>query len=300
MKFRDRDAAGQDLARELVLAGYGGEDVVVYGVPRGGVVVAAAAARLLGSPLDLVIARKIGHPLAPEFAIGAVTADGEPVWDTSELGFTDQKWRDRQVELARREARRREARYRFRPAILPAGRTAIIVDDGIATGLTIMAAVKELRQQHPKLIVVAAPVGSQDVIERLAADSIDDLVIAYVPAGFFGAVGQYYDDFSEVTDEEVRQLMQDYRPGTDPLDLEGLNSVLATVGSFPVTSTQLAREARRLKAPYNVTAFFETIPGEVKFESKADIIRRSSAAEILMEEEVGQPEEWLRSYDDTL
>lgn len=202
MYFKDRREAGQRLA--AVLAGkYAGEDGIVYALPRGGVVLGAEIARVLGMPLDLVIARKIGHPRNPEYAIGAVTEGGEPVSNAHELAQVGESWFREQAERERREARRRhEAYLGARGPLSPAEKTAILVDDGIATGLTMEAAIREVQRHHPKRVVVAVPVMPPDTAGRLARE-VDDVVALDVPADYFGAVGAYYADFPQVTDEEV-------------------------------------------------------------------------------------------------
>ena len=202
MYFKDRREAGQRLA--AALAGkYAGEDGVVYALPRGGVVLGAEIARVLGMPLDLVIARKIGHPRNPEYAIGAVTEGGEPVSNAHELAQVGESWFREQAERERREARRRhEAYLGARGPLSPAEKTAILVDDGIATGLTMEAAIREVQRHHPKRVVVAVPVMPPDTAGRLARE-VDDVVALDVPADYFGAVGAYYADFPQVTDEEV-------------------------------------------------------------------------------------------------
>lgn len=202
MYFKDRKEAGQRLA--AALAGkYAGEDGVVYALPRGGVVLGVEIARHLGMPLDLVIARKIGHPHNPEYAIGAVTEGGEPVSSPHELAQVGAAWFAREVERERREARRRHEVYLgARAPLSPASKTAILVDDGIATGLTMEAAIREMQRHHPTRIVVAVPVIPPDTAERLARE-VDDVVALDVPADYLGAVGAYYADFPQVTDEEV-------------------------------------------------------------------------------------------------
>lgn len=202
MYFKDRKEAGERLAAALA-ARYAAEDGVVYALPRGGVVLGAAIARRLDKPLDLVIARKIGHPHNPEYAIGAVTEGGEPVSNPLELAQAGGDWFQRQVALERQEARRRhEAYLGARGPLSPADKTAILVDDGIATGLTMEAAIREMQRQHPKRVVVAVPVIPPDTAARLARE-VDDVVALDVPADYFGAVGAYYAAFPQVTDEEV-------------------------------------------------------------------------------------------------
>ncbi len=296
MKFQDRTQAGQLLARSL--ARYKGRDVVVYALPRGGVLVAAEVAAYLKAPLELIIARKIGHPMSPEYAIGAVTETGHPVWNESELGFTEPGWRLSKIALARQEAKRRRIKYQGdRGPADPQGKVAVIVDDGIATGLTMVAAVKDVLKQRPKAVVVAVPVAAESALDQLVP-FIDELVALNVLSGYFGSVGEYFDNFPQVDDEEVRVCIEAYRTVADnTLDLSALNSVLATVKQYPATSGDLAARAKRLHSPASVVNFFESIPNDVEFTDQADVMRRSEIAELIMEEETVQPDESLRSYD---
>jgi len=182
--------------------------VVVLGIPRGGVVVAAEVARALGAPLDVLVAHKIGAPGNPEFAIGAVTADGTMVvasWARRETGLSPAAI----DELAVREvalAVEREARLRAgRPAVSLAGATAILVDDGLATGATVHAAVLAARGGGADRVVVAAPVASREAMALLEPVA-DGLVVVAVPARFH-AVGEWYLAFGQVDDEVVRRLL---------------------------------------------------------------------------------------------
>jgi putative phosphoribosyl transferase len=184
-----------------------GGGVVVLGIPRGGVVVAAEVADVLGAPLDVVVARKIGAPWQRELAIGAATADGtvmiEP-W-AREVSADERYVAEesaRQAELAREQ----EARLRDGRARIPlAGRVAVVVDDGIATGATMHVAILASRTAGASRIVVAVPVGPRESIERLAATA-DEAVVLATPAPFF-AVGEFYVAFRQTTDEEVIGLL---------------------------------------------------------------------------------------------
>lgn len=202
--FRDRLEAGQQLASALSRLQL--DDPVVLALPRGGVVVAAEVARRLMAPLDLVIPRKIGHPLSAEYAIGAVTENGEPVWNETEAAQIDPAWLEQQVKIARREAKRRRLDYLGkRESVNITGKTAIVVDDGIATGLTIVAALKDLRRQQPRKVIVAVPVAPADLPEKIT-NSVDR-VIALEQPEFFGAVGAFYREFEQVSDDEVKSLL---------------------------------------------------------------------------------------------
>lgn len=207
MRFRDRRDAGRQLAQKLA-AKYRGEDGIVYALPRGGVVLGAEIAQHLDMPLDLIIARKIGHPHNPEYAIGAVTADGEVVSNPLEVQYVPREWYERQVAAERQEAGRRHDVYLGgRPPLPASGKTAIIVDDGIATGLTMEAAIRAIHSQHPARVVVAVPVVPADTAAKLERE-VDEVVALDVAEDYLGAVGAYYDDFPQVSDSEVIALLQ--------------------------------------------------------------------------------------------
>jgi predicted phosphoribosyltransferase len=205
MIFRDRAEAGRMLAAALLK--YKDSDVVVYALPRGGVAVGVEIAKSLNADLDLIIARKIGHPFSPEYAIGAVGENGHVVFEEAESSRVDQQWLARKVEEECREAQRRRATYLAGRESIPAkGRTAIIVDDGIATGLTMKLAIKELKHQSPKAIVVAVPVTPPDTAREIRK-AVDELISLDTPA-FFHAISNYYEDFPQLSDREVIRLMQ--------------------------------------------------------------------------------------------
>lgn len=208
--FSDRAEAGKQLAEKLI--GYRGQSVVVLALPRGGVVVGAEVALALEAPLDLVIPRKIGHPSNPEYAICAVTEDGQPICNESEIARIDQTWFVAEVQRQREEAaRRRQVYLGKRRAVSVKGRTVIIVDDGVATGLTMRAAIKAVRESHPKKLVVAVPVCPPDTAKLLQAEA-DELVAIAIPDLFLGSVGAYFQDFSQVDDKEVIRLMKNSKP----------------------------------------------------------------------------------------
>lgn len=210
--FKDRIDAGKKLTGALEK--YNGEGVVVYALPRGGVVLGAEVARVLHTPLDLVIPRKIGHPLNPEYAICAVTESGELICNEEERATIDKEWLKEAIEKEKREAKRRRETYlglgkpnlRVYETLRLKGKTAIIVDDGVATGLTIRAAIKDIRVKNPKKLVVAVPVVPKDVAEILRKES-DELVALEIPEHYLGAVGAYYCGFGQVEDEEVIKLL---------------------------------------------------------------------------------------------
>src|SRR3990170_984243 len=206
MRFKDRTDAGKKLAQALKK--YQGQDGVVYALPRGGVVLGAEVARALDIPLDLLIPRKIGHPLQPEYAICAVVENGEMVCNQHEVARVDPQWFRKEVESERNEARRRRELYMGGRAPAPVeGKTAIIVDDGIATGLTMEVAIRDARQRRPAHLVVAVPVAPPETVERLARE-VDEFVVLDRSPYYLGAVGAYYDHFLQVTDEEVIALLR--------------------------------------------------------------------------------------------
>ena len=205
--FRDRREAGRLLATKL--AAYANRpDVIVLALPRGGVPVAYEVARALDAPLDIFLVRKLGVPGYEELAMGAIATGGVRVLNDQLVGglripdyIVDEVAASEQQELARRERLYRGDR----PAPDVRGRTVILVDDGLATGATMLAAVKALRQQQPARIVVAVPTASPETCEQLRAE-VDDIICAITPEPFH-AVGLWYEDFSQTTDEEVRDLL---------------------------------------------------------------------------------------------
>ncbi|MET3769595.1 putative phosphoribosyltransferase [Marisediminicola sp. UYEF4] len=202
MLFLNRADAGRRLATRLT--GFAGPDTIVLGLPRGGVPVALEVARALGAPLDVVVVRKLGSPLNPEYALGAIGAGGVRVVDTDAmraLGVTAREIDSTEVR-ERAELERRTVRFRGTRAELDlAGKTAIVVDDGIATGSTARAACLIVREMGASRIVLAVPVAPRDWIARIGG-AADEFVCLETPAHFF-AVGQWYADFTQTTDEEV-------------------------------------------------------------------------------------------------
>jgi putative phosphoribosyl transferase len=206
VRFRDRVDAGRRLA--ALLGKYKNQNAVIYALPRGGIPVAVEVARVLNCPLDLIIVRKIGHPMNPEYALGAVAEDGFLVVNEEELARVDPEWFEAEMEKQKQEAKRRRELYLQDRKPIPArGKIAIIVDDGIATGSTMLVAVKKIKQEKPAKIVVAVAVSPKDTAERFAKE-VDEFVAVTIPEIFLGAIGYYYDDFSQVSDEEVIVLLK--------------------------------------------------------------------------------------------
>jgi len=188
---------------------YRGADVLVLGLPRGGVPVAARVAEALGAELDVIVSRKLTSPISAELAIGAITADGERFLNEgliSELAVSD-VYLSAVTDLEQKEARLREAQFRgTRPVPMIAGRIVMLVDDGLATGATMHAAVQSVRKQRPAHLIVAVPVGSREACEALAREA-DEVVCPWRPEPF-GAIGQYYENFVQTSDEAVREILE--------------------------------------------------------------------------------------------
>ena len=210
MQFRNRVDAGRQLAAKL--AEYAGRsDVLVLALPRGGVPVAFEVAASLGAPLDLFVVRKLGTPGHRELAMGAIASGGVRVlnedvvrWYGIKAGDIDRVAQEEQRELARRESAYREGRE---PLPIE-GRVVILVDDGLATGSTMRAAVMAVKQRSPSRVVVAVPVGARHTCDELSATA-DEVVCALTPEAF-SAVGQWYVDFDQITDDEVRRLLREH------------------------------------------------------------------------------------------
>jgi predicted phosphoribosyltransferase len=206
-RFRNRTDAGRQLAEKLAAYTHR-PDVLVLALPRGGVPVGGEVARALGAPLDIFLVRKLGVPGYEELAMGAVATGSVRVLNDEivrGLGISEHEI-DAAVARELQELARRERLYRGdRPPPDVAGRTVILVDDGLATGATMRAAIRASRQQQPARIVVAVPTASADTSETLKTEA-DDVVCAMTPEPFF-AVGHWYEDFTQTTDDEVRELL---------------------------------------------------------------------------------------------
>jgi putative phosphoribosyl transferase len=206
--YRDRAEAGQILAKYL-LAQESDPNPVVLALPRGGVPVAFEVARALRAELDIFLVRKLGVPGHEELAIGAIASGGVRVLNQElieELQISEGLI-DRLTATEQRELERRERLYREnRPPLIVRDRTAILIDDGLATGASMMAAIRALRPQSPKRIVVAVPVAAAETCKQFRAEA-DNVICPATPEPF-GAVGAWYHDFSQTSDHEVRKLLE--------------------------------------------------------------------------------------------
>lgn len=209
MLFRDRTEAGKLLAARLDFL-MGDRDLLILGLPRGGIVVAYEVAVALDAPLDVYIARKVGAPHNPELAIGAVASDGAVVLDhnlISRLGVPDTYLRA-ETERQKREIQRRLGAYRGRleePEVT--GKVVVLVDDGVATGATVRASLRALRERRPARLILAVPVGPAETMRELALE-VDQMVCLHSPEVFW-AVGAFYADFEQTDDEQVVRLLQE-------------------------------------------------------------------------------------------
>lgn len=208
MQFFDRHDAGRFLARELEhLRGRPG--LLVLALPRGGVPVGYEIARALSAPLDVFMVRKLGVPGQEELAMGAVASDNVRVLNEEVIAALGRRAPEAIEQATRRETeelRRREERYRGARAFPNlAGRIVVLVDDGLATGATMRAAARAVRQRQPARLIIAVPVAAESTCREMRAEA-NEVVCALIPEAFFG-VGQFYENFSQTTDEEVRALL---------------------------------------------------------------------------------------------
>lgn len=206
MLYRDRQDAGRQLS--LLLKDFRGKDAVVYALPRGGVVVAEPIAKYLNAPLDLIFAHKIGHPHHREYAIGAVSENGHLVTPSQELFAMGEAWLKSEIQFQLEEIKRKRVLYlKGRKEVSAKDKIAILVDDGMATGLTMQAGIAELKSRSPKKIIVAVPIASKN-IARLIKTMVNDFIGVEVDDDqFLGAVGAYYNDFRQVEDDEVIDIL---------------------------------------------------------------------------------------------
>ena len=207
-RFRDRREAGELLGQELARRLTARENVVVLGLPRGGLPVGAGVAKALGAPLDVFVVRKLGFPGHEELAMGAIASGGVRVMNDDVLAYMPVRPQaiEAVAEREQAELERRERAYRGnRPPLDVRGQTVIVVDDGLATGSTMRAAIRALKQMQPRSIVVAVPVAARPTCNELRAE-VDDVVCLRTPDPF-EAVGLWYDDFEQTTDEEVHAIL---------------------------------------------------------------------------------------------
>jgi len=213
--FLDRKDAGRKLARALLK--HKEQKPIIVAVPRGGVPVGYEVARALAAPLDIIVVRKLGAPGQPELGIGAVSDGDQPRTIINEelarmIGVSREHLM-REIRLQLKEVERRQHAYRSgRTALDISGRTVIVVDDGIATGGSIRAALRSVRRNNPKRLILAVPVAPADTVEALRMEA-DEVVCLHSPIGF-GGVGEFYRDFRQTTDEEVIRLLESARAKT--------------------------------------------------------------------------------------
>jgi len=207
MVFVNREEAGKQLAERLMK--YKNKDVIVIAIPRGGVVIGYEVAKALGKPLDITIPRKIGAPDNPELAIGAISEDGSKFYDDfliNVLGVKEEYLRAKEKEEME-EIKDRMRRLRGDRKISKlSDKIVILVDDGLATGYTAKAAINSIKKRGPKKIVLGVPIAPRETVEELK-HMVDEVVVLEIP-DYFYAVGQGYADFSQVTDEEVKELLE--------------------------------------------------------------------------------------------
>lgn len=215
MRFRSREYAGQELAVRMLEWASSGDlaNVTVLALPRGGVPVGAAIARAMQVPLDALVVQRIGVPGSPEVGIGAVAGDDPPVFDRTGLRALDLS-EDKlgpEVARARDELRRREQHYRGgRPAPDVSGHSIVVVDDGLVTGITALAALRHLRRRGPLRLTLAVPVCGHETAAALRAEA-DDVVSLYQPPRV-SSVGEWYEDFHEVSDRESLEALRELHP----------------------------------------------------------------------------------------
>lgn len=204
--FYDRQDAGRQLATKL--SHYQHQDVVVYALPRGGLPIANEIAHYLSAPLELIITRKIGHPFNSEYAIGAISENGKAIYNPSEIMKVDDDWLMYEEAKLQNEIKRRRLKYKKQddyPSLI--GKTAILVDDGIATGYTMLAAIDDIKKKNPKAIVVAIPVIPEFMAQKLE-QAIQEVVTVERTRHYLGAVSAYYEQFKQLSDDDVITSLQ--------------------------------------------------------------------------------------------
>lgn len=208
MIFQDRADAAKRLAKKLEWLKK--DEPIILAIPRGGVITGDVIASELGAKLDIIVSRKVGAPDNPEFAIGAVMHDGSyyPNEEITRMLNVPQKYIDAEIALKMKEIEQRLVRFRGSSEYKLEGKTVVLVDDGIATGATMFAAIRWVKKQKPKKLIVAIPVGPKETIDRLK-EIADKVEVLYAPF-FFNAVGEFYRDFDQVDDYEVQEIMSRY------------------------------------------------------------------------------------------
>jgi predicted phosphoribosyltransferase len=204
MLFKDRQDAGKKLA-EALKKYKNASETIILALPRGGVVVGFEIAKALNLPLDIMVSRKIGAPGNPEYAIGAITETGDAILNENEIKYIDKEWLKEEIKKEKKEAQRRFMIYRAGSSLQIKNTTVILVDDGLATGYTMRAAITSIRNRKPAKIIVAIPHGAKDSIE-IIRNKADEVVVLYKPI-IYWAVGNYYKEFSQTSDEEVIKLL---------------------------------------------------------------------------------------------
>jgi len=209
MLFINRFDAGMKLAKKLEK--YMNQDGIILAVPRGGVPIGYYIARYLNFNLDLLMTKKLGHPFNEEFAIGAVGLEGAIVEET---GGISPEYIERETSNIQKQLKERYKKFMGEKEPLNIeGKIVIVVDDGVATGRTILATLKMLRNKHPKKLVVAVPVASEQAAERISKE-VDEFICLYTPTPFYG-VGRFYENFAQTTDEEVIELLKELNSRND-------------------------------------------------------------------------------------
>lgn len=206
MKFENRKDAGIRLAEALEK--FKSEEPIVFALSKGGAILGAEIAGKMDAPLDMIFVKKIGHPENSEFTICAMADDGPPVCTPDEVQKVSSKWLDKEIEKGRREIRKRREKYFGAITSLNVeGKTVIIVDDGIATGLSVRAGILEMKERKVKKLIIAIPVVPAPTAEILKA-MVDELVSLMIDPHYLGTVGLYYDYFDQVDDEKIVALMR--------------------------------------------------------------------------------------------
>ncbi|GAA0357020.1 phosphoribosyltransferase family protein [Alkalibacterium iburiense] len=214
MKFFDRSDAGEQLADVIELETT--LNTVVLALPRGGIPLGLIIVDRFHVPFDVAMSKKIGHPSHSEYAIGAVSEEGEPILNTTEVTGLNNEWLENEVNAIRRKMESRRQQYSAYLEKIPIkNKTVVIVDDGIATGMTMKAAIQSAYSLEAKKVIVAVPVIPKDTYEELK-QLADEVVAVEVPRAFLGAVGAYYRHFPQIEDDQVLELLENYQKKNKP------------------------------------------------------------------------------------